>query len=310
MRPKLASLVLSLGASLAIPASSDAGTIRCSNGIYIAAPRIASLSASSEKFFARLAEASIRDVFFYRIGDDLPRVVSFAESLRKAVPKVRLVAMLGYDTCPQSRCVKIELLHEKLAGVTARYWSAGFDGVQLDLEPVVSGDAGYPNLLRKIHASKPAGKFVSVAGYFVDPPPDLRSLQKPAPGTRGTLRSWTADYYRRVLAHVDQVMVMNYDTAIRSADAYRRFTSWQVSRIRELAPPNVEIQFGLPSDVPRRTGFYDDSSETLSAGTGGVQDALRGLPACPRDFGVTIFTEEGMKGEPDWIDFASAFAGR
>ena len=300
---------LCLVASLGAAARSEGGDFRCSNGIYIAASRVAALTRAREAFFANLRTARIGTVFFYGVREaEDPAMLSFIDSLRKAVPGVKIAAMVGRNACPKSGCVPIRSLREGLLHAAARYWSAGFDAVQIDVEPVASGDSDFPALLKDIRSSKPADKLLSIAGYFVDLPPALQSELKPSPKAAGTLRSWSADYYRSVAQHTDQVMVMNYDTALRSPEAYRRFTAWQVSTLRDLIPTGVEIQFGLPSDVPRRTGFFDSRSETLRAGTSGVEDALKEFPACPSAFGVTIFTEEGMKAEKDWADFSAAFA--
>lgn len=89
-----------------------------------------------------------------------------------------------------------------------------FAGVQVNIEPLPTGNADFLILLDKIRQAIPIGKILSVAAY---PPP---TLWQPVPAVH-----WEEKYFRQVAYRVDQLAPMMYDTAIRLPKLYQYLIS-------------------------------------------------------------------------------------
>jgi hypothetical protein len=68
----------------------------------------------------------------------------------------------------------------------------GFAGVQINIEPLTSGDKDFLRLLEEIHAALPKGKLLSVAAY----PPPTRWQRKLFSRGRAPKRSTGSDDVR------------------------------------------------------------------------------------------------------------------
>ena len=78
----------------------------------------------------------------------------------------------------------------------------GFDGVHLNVEPVPDGDVDFLALLRALRNA--------IGGGILSCPRRVRARSHPG----GAQFLWTPDYYLRVAAEADQLVVMTYDTAL------------------------------------------------------------------------------------------------
>ena len=187
-----------------------------------------------------------------------------------------------------------------LAQAASRFCSAGFDGVQYDLEPVASGDPAFLALLRSTRALTP-GCSLAVAGPAIQPSPasaGLFHLRLPLP-------PWSASYYVQVAALTDEVDAMLYDTSLRRAGDYSRFVADQVSTLA-MAVKGTTIRPGLPA-FTGRDSFFDDRVENLRNGLAGIAAArdrfsFRELP------GIAIYPLWGVDAG-GWaaIDALSSF---
>jgi hypothetical protein len=292
----------------------------CRNGAYISPEWIQTPRSSEDitAYVGRLSSANIQDYFIPANGLKPIHhvyVQTFLEVARKRDAQIRVHAMLGRRSCTDSKqkCFDAADSHQqfRLVADAKGLWSLGFDGVQLDLEPIANGNNNFLHILEQVRAERPQGKTLSLAGYYLE----LESGNSPAisqqPRSSRPLLSWSRAYYQRVLGLVDHVMVMNYDTAIRDVAQYRAFTAWQTREMLALAQPmRVKFQMGLPSDVPGQSGLFDRQAENLTAGSLGVADALKRLgQECPADFGIAVFTEAGLT--PTLFEaFASSWASR
>lgn len=165
------------------------------------------------------------------------------------------------------------------------------------------------DLLEQTRKVMPKGKVLSIAGYSLELDDKTKQQIVVNPAKAPSLLTWNQAYYKDVMAKVDQVMVMNYDTALRSAKDYAEFTAWQTTKLWGLAaqgPQKINLQIGLPSNVDGRTGLYDRSAENLLNGIAGVQSAF-GKASCPEGLGVSIYDDTGMNPEL-WKSFQAAFA--
>jgi len=290
--------------------TSGAPVTRCGNGLYLKA---ASVNASADELLGLARSAGVRYLYFYGPGAepfDSP-LAAFAEKARATLANPALVVMLGRRLCTagnDSHCLDLgsAIAREQLATRAAAAWHAGFDGVQLDLEPVADGDEALIALLEHLRALKPPSKLLSIAGDSLVLDAAARQAVRQTPQGAQPLPGWSAGYYRRVMASVDQVTVMNYDTAIRDGAQYRAFTVWQTKQLLALRPASLDLQIGLPTAVPGRRGLFDRAAENLANGLAGVRDAFGGPGGCPPHTGVTLFTADGMTSA-SWQDVTRDF---
>jgi len=285
----------------------------CRNGAYIAVDWVQKEKNSDEinAYVTRLRSANIHDYFVFANGfkseQHIVRLANFLNHARSSDPELRIYAMIGRRLCGESKQKCVDIADQKqqssLAGRAKALWDAGFDGVQLDLEPVVSGSTELVSILSQVRAEKPHGKTLSLAGYLVASDRDTSSIAKPRarPASDLPILSWSRAYYERLIGLIDHVMLMNYDTAIRDPVEYRTFTAWQTREIQKIASAkSIKVQVGLPSNVPGRKGLFDRKAENLTSGSLGITDALLETGSeCPKDFGVAIFTVDGLT--PDML---------
>jgi hypothetical protein len=289
--------------------------VRCRNGMYVTARWAgdAWTEAEARSLAAHFKGANVENVFVLAKGisaSNASRLSAFFGIVRSQVRDAKFIATIGRRVCTsasQKRCVRLanEAVRRDIISEAQRYWHLGFDGVQLDLEPVESGDESLIEILRTLRTRRSSGQFVSLAGYLLRVDGVAETRWKPSIAGVGGVLAWDRGYYRRLIAVTEQIMVMNYDTALRTADDYREFTVWQVRELSSLVPHGVELQMGLPSDVHGRTGFFDRRAENLSTGLAAVERAIANR--CPANFGVTVFTVDGMSGAA-WRELTAKFA--
>jgi len=283
-------------AALLVPRAGDG----CTNGVYVTArgwldelPARATL----DDLRARFAAARVDAVYVYRLelgsaaapGPPAAIAATYARNLSALRAglggEVRVVAMIGKRWSP-----------ERILAAARSLWDIGFDGVQIDYEPLASGNRTLPEILALLGRHKPAGRIVSLATYLL---PDPR-LRKPA-GHADDIRVWSPEYIAELIALVDDVMVMNYDTNIRDRATYVAVTADQVAAFGRLAAGRpVRLNIGLITNVPGRSGFFSREAENVLSGLDGVRAAW---PHCAPDRGVTLFTLAGA-AERDWRQLA------
>ena len=162
---------------------------------------------------------------------------------------------------------------------------ANFDGVHLNAEPIPGGDTDFLKLLEEIRQMIGAGKMISVAGHHWAPDA-LTQFPK---------ADWTSSYYRTVAEHVDQVVVMAYDSQLTSPALYRLWMREQVKHIAEsVAATDAGLLIGI-SVSQEQTESHHPSAETLV-------DGLAGLCAgVPSELGLV----KGVAVYADW-EFSNA----
>lgn len=296
----------------------------CENGLYIGTSWLTATKSNAEfaLLVKRLQDAHVANVFVNASGVSSESSIakSFIKNLKASLPDAKVIGMVVRSpwctaSVKISKCFNPDgesALHDLNADIKA-VWKLGFDGLQMDFEAVPDGDRGFLRILERAKAAKPPKKILSVAGYFLELEDKEKQELVPkiadAAKDEQNLLIWKRPYYQALMARVDQVMVMNYDTALRSPRDYARFTEWQTAQLRAMAlQAKVDLQIGLPSDMKGREGLYDRAAENLATGIAGVQAAI-GKAGCAKGVsGVTIFNDRSMS--PDlWRTFNSAFAG-
>ena len=159
----------------------------------------------------------------------------------------------------------------------------GFDGIHLNVEPINDGNVEYLALLRALRASVGPGGVLSLAAI--------------RPGPVGIPLApnfvWSPEYYARVAAVADQIVIMAYDTAIPTPPLYRRYLAWATASVAGAlvaSGSDARVLMGVPTyedyGLMHRAGV-----ETVDNALLGVVQGLRGLGAGGTFEGVALYAE-------------------
>ena len=152
-------------------------------------------------------------------------------------------------------------------------------GLQVNIEPMPSGNADFLTLLTEMRAVIPSGKIISVAAY---PPP---TRWQPIPDVH-----WEQSYFREVARRVDQVVVMMYDTALTRPKLYTRLMADWTEEVLEWSEGKL-ILLGVPTYDDAHTEYHRPEVENLNNALRGIHAGLRrqGVPSHYQ--GVAIYCE-------------------
>ena len=222
-------------------------------------------------------------------------------------PGVRIQAWLG-DVVDSEGPAGLDLsraaVRGRLAGSAAHLLELGFDGINLDLEPVHSGDPGYLDVLDQVGAlTRPRGRVLSVAVPQLDPLPPLRELA----GLTGHPKWWSQGYLAQVARRVDQVGVMAYDTALPLRSLFTGYVAQQVELACSVVPPQVDLLIGLPAYHTDSMGHHAHA-ETVAAAIDGVRLGLSAVAAPGRRYGVALYADFSATAA-DWTAYREGWCG-
>lgn len=177
----------------------------------------------------------------------------------------------------------------------------GFDGVHVDIEPVDDGNVEFLALLRTLRTAVGPGRILSLSAI----PPAPVALPF-APNF-----VWSREYYRRVAALADQLVIMAYNTALPTAPLYRRYVAYATSSIAsELAASRSSTRILLGVPTFDEMGFMHRAGvETPENALLGVVAGLRGLGTGGTFEGVALYAE-WTTGEEDWTVYERVWRGR
>lgn len=154
------------------------------------------------------------------------------------------------------------------------WMDAGAAGVHLNIEPLP--DRGrFIMWLKALRQAVPTAR-ISIAAFA------------PPWGVRGASPvNWPLDDYDRLCAHVDEIVVMGYDTGLPFGRLYAAVVAgWVRDLSVTLADGPCRWSMGVPTyedDVP----WHDPDAETLAHALAGIR---RGMTAPPANFdGVTLY---------------------
>jgi hypothetical protein len=168
-------------------------------------------------------------------------------------------------------------------------------GIQINIEPMPSGNEPFLTLLRELRQALPDGKILSVAAY---PPP---TRWHPFPDVH-----WDEHYFQQVAAQVDQMAVMMYDTALRVPKLYQSLTSRWTQEVVTWAG-ETEVLLGLPAYDDAGVGYHDPRVENLKNGLQGLHAGLSHFAKLPANYqGIAIYCEWEMD-PPEWAYLEAHF---
>ena len=163
-------------------------------------------------------------------------------------------------------------------------------GVQLNVEPVPSGDTNLLVLLDELRAVLGNGKTLSIAAY---PPP---TRWHPFADVH-----WDEAYFREVAKRCDQIAVMMYDAAQIIPKAYQRLmANWTVEVLSW--SDRKAVLLGIPTYEDADVGYHNPKVENLTNALLGIHRGLERRPLPTNYQGVAIYSEwETSASEWDYL---------
>ena len=167
-------------------------------------------------------------------------------------------------------------------------------GVQLNVEPLTSGDTNFLHLLDVIRVALPKGKLLSIAAY---PPPTWWHPYEDV--------HWNEPYFRQVARRSDQLAVMMYDAAQKIPKAYQRLMGDWTREVLAWSE-GKSVLLGLPTYDDAGVGYHDPKVENLTNALLGIHRALSRQPLPAHYQGVAIYCDWETSAE-EWDYFRKQF---
>jgi hypothetical protein len=182
-------------------------------------------------------------------------------------------------------CSAVDLLraHPRLAGV------------QLNIEPMPSGNPDFLTLLDELQQAMPPGKILSVAAY---PPP-----------TRWHPHSsvhWDESYFKEIARRVDEIVPMMYDTSVLLSKIYQGLIARWTSEVLNWSG-DTQVLLGVPAYEDAGAWYHFSRVENLQNALRGIHAGLSQYKALPKNYaGIAIYCEWEMD-EAEWKTLAQEF---
>lgn len=160
-------------------------------------------------------------------------------------------------------------------------------GVQLNVEPMRSGDEAFLRLLEDVRAVLPPGKLLSVAAY---PPP---TWWHPFPDVH-----WDEAYFRAVARRCDQLAVMLYDAGQDVPKTYELLMRDWTAEVLAWSEGRA-VLLGVPAYDDAGVGYHDPRVENLTHALRGIHRALARGPLPPHYQGLAIYSDWEMTDD-EW----------
>jgi hypothetical protein len=231
----------------------------------------------------------------------------FLAVARRVAPEVKVLPWIGGLRVGyrRTRAGSVDLAdlgqRQQMVAECRGLMDEGFDGVHLNIEPVDDGNVEFLSLLRALRTAVGEERILSLSA--IRPGPVAIPI---APNF-----FWTPDYYARVGAIADQVVIMAYDTGIPSARLYRRYVSYAASSVTTTlvdARARARVLVGIPT--------YDETGlmhrirvENPENALAGVVAGLRGLGGGGTFEGVALYAE-WTTDDTEWMAYERLWRGR
>ena len=183
-----------------------------------------------------------------------------------------------------------------------------FDGIHYDIEPILNNDNHFIDLLDETRQSMGTGKLLSIAT------PNWVPIARVADALR-TVTShgdawWTTYYYLTVSRHVDQIVVMLYNTNMPTAPLYESIVQQETAHILravERGSASTEVIFGIPTYSGDSRAFHA-SAENMRTGLVGVISGLNYGDYHTAFSGIAIYPE-WLTSDADWSIYDQLWLG-
>jgi hypothetical protein len=290
------------------------------NGLWLGHEWVGESHAENEyaELATRLRDAEITDAFFH-VGplDREGRIArhrflhaaELVRHLRRFYPELHIQAWMGQ--LEKRGGGPLDLSREDVRGrisQTARgFLRRGFDGIHYDIEPIYPGDENFLDLLRTTHEMTVGeGAVLSVATVQTEPFLGFGTLSRLVAKSS---HLWSADYYRKVAEHVDQVAVMMYGTGMPTDWLYGNWVRGETSKIVQLVGKDVTVFMGIPTYEERSLAFHP-KAENIQSGIRGVQKGLERIDQdLVRNVGIALYAD-WTTDRTEWSVYHRAWLGK
>lgn len=243
-----------------------------------------------------------------------PNIQRFVQQYKAAYPEGKLYGWISYPTNLDADGYTLDdtTLHTRIAELAAVLVTVyGFDGIYLNIEPVLDNDQNFLALLRTVRrtlesVTPEGGARIPIA---VAIPPDWRPTDPTIPygsGFTGVFE-WSRDYKQSVALLADELLVMAYQSGLTRADDYSVWVAYQTRAYAEaVAELNISTQvlIGVPT-YPAEPPAHDPEVENVATAVTGIRSGLlQAGDAAQVVRGATIYAE-WTTDDQEWSQFQS-----
>lgn len=195
------------------------------------------------------------------------------------------------------------LRHEVVDFCVTLVDEGGFDGLHLDVEPVKDRDKAFIKLLEDVREALGEERTLSIAGRRIWP--IFPTIRWPLVGQW----SWSASYYQKIARRVDEIAVLNYDSALPVGAMYRQWTKFEVIALtRTLVNTEARVYVGVPT-LEEITGTHKPKAENMRTGLQGIVNGLNDWASWSKVVtGVAIYPY-WETGDVEWQTYQKLWLG-
>lgn len=208
------------------------------------------------------------DGSFNRTFDFAP---AFVAALKRHAPELRAFAWIGLPVSLPGAMPASQLRSPEIRRTIADFTrfavaDLGFDGVHINAELIADGDRAFLEILAAIGDALPQGALLSATAHPLRLEDSVTIMPYPT-----VAHHWSAPYLRLAAQHVDQIVLMAYDSGLIFPRDYLQWTRYQVARSLEaLASISAELIIGA-SVSEEWTISHQTQAETLSLFLAGLK---------------------------------------
>lgn len=235
-------------------------------------------------------------------ADRSPYAEEIVNMLKKKDPNLHIQAWIGQKEARGGGVLDLRdrNVRGRIVETAVQYADLGFDGIHLNIEPLITEDNSLEILLKDIKKSI-GDHTLSMAIIPLEPVGGIHDISKLWRGGDGMFLS--PEEFSRLSSHVDQVMVMAYDTGLQEPLFYTTFVSLATQRFLEDQESQVKFFIGIPTYEDKRDNFNPDV-ENLTTAILGVQNGLEASGTKPTFLGVGIYAH-WTTDEAEWKELES-----
>ena len=241
-----------------------------------------------------------------------PNATAFIHEMKARLPNLKIMAWMGQMEKDGGGPLDISNSETRTRIVAEAYRFAvefGFDGIHYDIEPVHNLNPHFLDLLDETRAAIGPGKLLSISA------PKWAPAARVIPFVQATFGRgsawWTTYYFLTVSIHVDQLVVMMYNTALPTASLYETLVQQETKAILQAnasSPHPAEVLIGIPTYHDNGPGFHD-AAENMQSGLQGITAGLNSGEDTSHFGGVAIYPL-WLTSQSDWQTYDHLWLGK
>ncbi len=243
--------------------------------------------------------------------DLYPNAATFVREMKARLPDLNILAWMGQVEKDGGGPLDISNAQTR-ANITAETLlftrDLGFDGIHYDIEPVHNLDPDFIDLLDETRATIGPDNILSISAPKWAPAARVIPFVQAASGRLSAW--WTTYYFLTVSSHIDQLVIMMYNTALPTASLYETFVKQETAHILDannLARHPAQVLIGIPTYHDNGPGFHD-TAENMLSGLRGVTAGLNSSEDTSHFGGVAIYPL-WLTTQSDWQTYNRLWLG-